>query len=130
MIRRESKFQTLFRHWLKANPMPSAAFECKQTTEDYISFSQIASHQMTALFAAKSNKGILYKGPDDSIGIKPFDLFYLRNSLAYIVIKYPQFFCLIDVDIFAKERDTISIRKSLTSSRAREIAEIVVELQK
>ncbi len=122
MIKRESKFTTLFRHWLMANPLWSSAFELKQTTSDSLPFSAVQEHQIDALLAvSEGKKGLLYKAPDDSRGIKPCDLLYLRNADAYVVIKYPKFFCLIDVDTFVKEKKG-NKRKSLTSERAEKIA--------
>ncbi len=126
MIKRESKFTTLFRHWLMANPMWSAAFELKQTTTDSIPFSDVKEHQIDALLAVSEGvKGLLYKAPDDSRGIKPCDLLYLRNADAYVVIKYPNGFVLIDVDNFVKESKK-SKRRSLTWDRAKQIAYQVV----
>jgi len=125
MIKREAKFTTLFRHWLRANPMSSAAFELKQTTSGSIPFDAVQEHQIVALLAAKSRNGILYKAPDDSRGVKPFDLFYLRSADAYVVIKYPGVFFIIEVEDFFREQ-TVSKRKSLTLERAREISFIEV----
>lgn len=128
MKKREADFGTLFRHWLKANPMISAAFELKQVKSNAMPFSAVKEHQIDALMAVQSKQGILYKAPDDSRGIKPFDFFYLRNALAFIVIKYPKFFVLIEPEDFIKERDVLSKRKSLTSARAKAIAVMCVDL--
>lgn len=122
MIKREARFTVLFRHWLMANPMWPAAFELKQSTTDSISFSDVQEHQLNALLAAAGGeKGLLYKAPDDSRGVKPCDLLYLRNADAYVVIKYPPGFVLIDVDKFVEEKKK-SLRKSLTWDRAQKIA--------
>lgn len=126
MIKREAKFQTLFRHWLRANPRFTAAFELKQTRTDSIPFNAVEEHQIDALLAVR-NKSLLYKIPDDSRGVKPFDMVYLKDAHGMIVIKYPHFFVIIDVFQFVKERD-LSLRKSLTEDRARAIALEVVEL--
>lgn len=126
MIRRESKFGSLFRHWLRANPMYSAAFELKQTTGLSFPFSGVQEHQIHALQAAKGD-GMLYKAPDDSAGVKPFDFFYLRHSYAWVVIRYPAAFYIIDVDMFVHEK-TISVRRSLTEGRAAELAFLRVPL--
>lgn len=131
MKRREASFQTLFRHWLKNNQelFTSCAFELKQTTTDSISFSDIAEHQTTFLDAVQQPfTGLLYKIPDDSRGIKPFDMIYMKDCDAYIVIRYPKFFCVIDLDDFADEAKR-SKRKSLTSKRARDIAMFVVDIR-
>ncbi len=128
MIKRESKFQTLFRHWLRANKskFPSCAFELKQTTTDSLPFTAVAEHQEVAMEAAET-EGILYKAPDDSRGSKPFDFFWLREADAWVVIRYPNFFCIISRAVFFEEKK-ISDRKSLISKRAKWIAHIVVEL--
>lgn len=125
MKKREAEFTVYFRHWLKAHPMKSSAFELKQTTSDSLSFSAIQEHQIDALLACKSNQGFLYKISDDSRGTKPYDMIYFNNSDAFIVIKYLKFFVFIDVGVFLKERDS-SKRKSLTSVRAKEIATLTV----
>lgn len=127
MKKREADFGILFRSWLKANPLFSAAFELKQTTSNSFPFSSVEDHQIDALLAAKSEKGILYKAPDDSRGVKPFDFFYLRGAPAFIVIKYPKNFHIIGVDTFILERER-SQRKSLTSERAEAISMITVDL--
>lgn len=125
-IKREAKFTSVFRHWLRANPMHSAAFELKQTTSFSLPFGTVQEHQLDGLLAAKGT-GLLYKAPDDSRGIKPCDLLYLREAEAYVVIKYPSFFVLITVDNFIFEKES-SPRRSLTTVRAREIASVIVDL--
>lgn len=127
-MKREANFGLLFRKWWKTQEdMPSAAFELKQTTIDYISFSALQEHQEIALLASKSRKGILYKAPDDSRSVKPFDYFHLARAMAYVVIRYPKGFEVIDIDTFLLERDR-SQRKSLTHERARRISTFSVKL--
>lgn len=127
-MKREADFQTTFRHWIRANPYRrNAAFELKQTTTDSIPFSAVSDHQLIALRVAKGGSGLLYKIPDDSRGFKPFDMVYFRNADALVVIKYPNFFCMIDIDRFIKESE-ISKRRSLTADRAKCISIIVVDL--
>ena len=128
MIRREAIFGNLFRHWLMANPRFSSAFELKQTTGTSLPFSAVPDHQLDALRAANNN-GLLYKAPDDSAGVKPFDYFYLRNAPAYVVIRYRGFFVLIAIETFLHEKK-MSKRKSLTGSRAKEISTVTVLLDK
>jgi hypothetical protein len=127
MSKKEANFTILFRHWLKANPMYSGAFELKQTI-NALPFSDVKDHQIEALMAVKSSKGLLHKISDETRGIKPFDMFYLINADAFVVIKYPSFFVLIDPEDFVLERDILSKRKSLTGKRAKEIASLTVDL--
>lgn len=129
MKKREADFGLLFRHWVKAQKnMPAAAFELKQTTKDYFSFAELKDHQETALRAVKTCKGLLYKAPDDSRSVKPFDYFHLAHACAYVVIRYPKSFHLIDIDVFIYERER-SKRKSLTSERAEAISTKSVKIQ-
>lgn len=128
MKKREAEFGKLFRHWLKANPLKfSAVFELKQTQSNSIAFDSVAPHQIDALQSVNSSQGILYKAPDDSRGIKPFDYFYMKNSPAFIVIRYPKSFEIISIEQFVAERDR-SKRKSLTAERAKAISTISVTL--
>lgn len=121
-MKREANFQTTFNHWLKAvhkqifvfkipdcgfqNPFDAfsvdangkfSAWELKQTKTNSLSFSLVVDHQVNAL---KRVKG-------------------------FVVIKYPKFFCLIDILDWCNEVER-SDRKSLTSERAKEIATIIV----
>lgn len=126
-IKREAEFGRLFRHWLRSQKWRgSAAFELKQTVEHSIPFSDVQPHQIDALRAAKGD-GLLHKISDESRGVLPFDMFFLQNAQAYVVIRYPDFFCLIDVDRFVQE-DEGSERRSLIELRARAIATVVVDL--
>lgn len=127
MIKREANFGVLFRHWVRSVLwLQSGAFELKQTTTGSFPFDEVQEHQLDALLAAQTN-GILYKIPDDSRGIKPFDMVYLKATPSYVVIRYPDFFCLILVNVFIQEKK-MSTRKSLLAFRARAIALVVVDL--
>lgn len=121
MKKREANFTTYFRHWLKSNPMVSAAFELKQTTIDSIPFDSVREHQADSLEAVCSDVGFSFKLPDDSMGYKPFDLIYFRNEEGYVVIRYPKEFHIISIETWLIEK-AHSKRKSLTCDRAREIS--------
>ena len=122
MQNREAKFALLFRHWLKANPTFSQAYELKQTAGSSIPFSALEEHQAIYLQAIKSTKGVLIRIRGESG--EP-DYVYLRNSPASVVIKFPKEFSIIDIDTFLLERSR-SKRKSLTISRARELSTVTV----
>lgn len=129
-MKREALFTLKFRHWLKSyGRWPSSAFELKQTTGSSIPFDAVQEHQIEALLACKVHGGgFLYKAPDDSRGVKPFDMFYMRHSGAFVVIKYPKEFSIVDVDVFLLEKKR-SKRKSLTMERAREISTVTIKLR-
>lgn len=126
MQKREAKFQTLFNHYVKGVLQKTACYEVKQTESNSLPFSDVQVHQAEALYNAKHGV-FVHKIPD--VGYQnPFDSFSLAGVPAYVVIKYPAFFCLIDIDRFLEERDVLSTRKSLTSERAKEISFCVVTL--
>ncbi len=129
MIKREAKFGLTFRAWMKANPQTfphGAVFELKQTSTS-LPFCAVQEHQINALLATSEGEGgMLYKIPDDSRGIKPFDMFYAKRMPAFIVIKFPKKFEIISVGTFVLEMNR-SNRKSLTAQRASEISIISVK---
>ena len=128
MKKHEAKFATLFRHWIKRNPWFCSAFELKHTRgNNYFPFDEVQDHQLAALKASTTKEGFLYKISDDSLGAKPFDMFFLANARAYVVIRFPEFFCFIDVFVFEKEKKT-NKRKSVGEHRAIEIAEKVIHI--
>lgn len=103
--------------------MPTASFEIKQTATDSISFNAVTSAQIDYGMAIKSKKGVLLRVQAVAEGMP--DYIWMREEPAFVVIKYPKCFCIIDIETFVRERDN-SLRKSLTEARAKEIATVVV----
>lgn len=122
-MKREAKFNTTFNHWLKNVYKKSGAFELKQTLVDSIPFSAIEPHQLQALLAVRFGT-FVFKIPDAGYQ-NPFDCFCMTEMPAYVVVKYPSFFCLIGVRYWESESKQ-SKRRSLTSKRAQEISTVVV----
>ena len=122
-MKHEAGFGLRFRHWLRANPTFSTAFELKQTTGPSIAFSALEEHQATYLQAIKSDKGVLIR-VQGTVG-EP-DYIYLRNTPASVVIKFPREFSVIDIDTFLMEKKRCG-RKSLTMLRARDISIVTVK---
>lgn len=123
MKKKEADFGREFRAWIKANPMLPSAYELKQTTTP-LPYSAVKEHQRNALLACKSRvgEGILYKIPDDSRGVKPFDFFYLKDVYAWVVVKFQgKGFVIIDIENFLRHEKR-SKRKSLTWKEARDIS--------
>ena len=95
----------------------------KITHTDSLPFDAVKDHQIAELNQCKWGT-LVFKIPD--VGYQnPFDCFSLNNVPAYVVIKYPDFFCLIDIETFVLEKER-SKRRSLTSTRAKELAIITV----
>jgi penicillin-binding protein-related factor A (putative recombinase) len=127
MERREAKFNTIFNHWLKANPI-TGAFELKQTTMDALPYTNLATHQEQSLLNV-SRGTLVYKIPD--LGMQnPFDCFCLNRQQAFVVILYQKSktFYMIPIGNFIFYRDNRAKRKSLTEKEAKEIATISVKL--
>lgn len=122
---KERDFQTTFNHWLKAVHKKTGAFELKQTKGNALPFTAVVPHQVQALLQVK-NGTLVFKIPDSGYQ-NPFDVFSLTREEAFVVIKYPNFFCLIDILDWCNEIER-SDRKSLTSERACEIATTIVRI--
>lgn len=123
-MKHEAKFQTVFNHWLKSTYKESGVFELKQTKSQSVPFAAVVPHQEQALWNTKNRK-IVYKLPD--VGYQnPYDCICLMKLPAFVVLKYPSFFCLIDIDDWLNEKKR-SKRRSLTSNRAEEIATLIVK---
>lgn len=122
-MKREANFQITFNHWLKNVYKRTGAFELKQTKTDSIPFSSVEVHQIQALQAVRHST-FVFKIPDAGYQ-NPYDCYCMTEQPAYVVIKYPESFCLITIDQFVLESEQ-SKRRSLTSKRAREIAFLVV----
>lgn len=124
-MKHEANFQTTFNHWLKNVYKHTGAFELKQTKTDTLPFNAVVEHQRQALLATRHST-FVYKIPD--LGLQnPYDCFCMTEMPAYVVLRYPKFFCLIPIDIFLLEEQR-SKRKSLVGSRAKELSTCTVAL--
>ncbi len=128
--KKEADFTTkTFRKWLLSQSnFYTSAFEIKQTETDSLPFSAVKDHQIAALLSVRKN-GLLYKISDESRGAKPFDMFFMKNDEAYVVIKYPKVFVLIDIEAFVEKKKKEK-KKSLSTSEALKIATIAVKIGK
>lgn len=124
-MKREAAFNTLFNKWLKNVYKKTGAFELKQTQTNSLPFNAVVDHQEQALMNAKWGV-LVYKIPDAGYQ-NPFDCFVLSGVPAYVVIKYPNVVCVIDIDMFSTEK-ALSQRRSLTSEKAVELAEFTIKL--
>lgn len=127
MRKAESQFQTVFNQWLRDVYKRTGAWELKHTRgKSSFPFSEVKDHQIRALQVAHHNV-LAYKIPDDSMSYKPFDCISLAQEPARIVIRYPKFFCLIDVETFILEKSR-SKKKSLSADRAKDISILIVDM--
>ena len=124
MKKREANFQTTFGNYLRAKKL-HCNFELKQTTTDslYINDARLM-RQCRSLIAAQT-EGYYWKHSDQDQREKPFDGSFVPPQVGYIVIKYPDFFCMILVDDFIKEVATMK-GTMLHQDRAKELAMLVI----
>jgi len=130
-MRKEAKLTSKLNKWCKATfpqlfPNKTVAIEVKQCKTS-LSYNAVQEHQELALFNAKHTH-LLWKIPDCGFQ-NPFDVIYVSNALAFVVIYYEinKTFCFIDIDDFQKEK-ALSKRKSLSAQRALEISSRTVRL--
>lgn len=119
--KKEADFGLKLKKWMVKNPMYSCALETKYSKGNTFTMSEVEPEQLAWGMKIRSNEGVMVRvigrtGEPDYI--------WCRNMPSYIVIKYPKMFCLIAVPTFIQERDK---QKSLTQSRASDIATIVVK---
>ena len=98
----ERIFCTALQKWCIHNLNKSTAIEAKICKEKKFYYRNIASHQVSNLYNSKHQK-IIYKISDfDSMTQKPFDIFMLCKSDAYIALMFikprNKKFYLIDID--------------------------------
>lgn len=124
----ETDFGTkVFKPWIEKNAhlFYSCTFETKQTETDSIPFSEVKDPQIDASLCVKwSDKGYLIRNTLAATGTPDYSFY--RNSPAYVVIKYPSCWVVIDIETFIEEKKR-SKRKSLTCDRAKEIAWKVIK---
>lgn len=115
---KEASFGVQFRHWILQKRLPTGAYELKQTTATAIPFSALGDDQIAYLLRIKGSKGEIVRVQ----GVKGEpDYIYMRRSSAWVVIKFPRSFHVIDIDTFLEEKKN-SKRRSLTAARATELS--------
>lgn len=122
MKKPEASFSIQYCQWLESpesKGIITGPFEAKDTRgKEYLDFSEVKQDQINRLLACKSKQGHAMRTVGNT-GVP--DICFYRESPAYLVVKFPKEFFIIDVETFDLERRR-SKRKSLTRSRARDIS--------
>lgn len=118
--KKEADFGVRFRHYVESTTgMPIGSYELKDTHgKDSLPFDAVEPSQLAYGHMIQSEKGAFIRV--QGLRGEP-DYIYLKLTQAFVVINYPDCFVIVEMDAFVKEK-TESKRKSLTSSRAKEIA--------
>lgn len=119
---KEADFGLKLKKWMKKNPMYSCSLEAKQTSTESLPFSEVTNEQLAWGMSIRSDEGIMVRVT--GMTGEP-DYIWCRNMPSYVVIKYLKFFCFISVPMFILEKNR-SKQRSLSASRAKEIATIIV----
>lgn len=113
-MKHEANFGLVFRSWFRANKrkFESCVFELKDT-RGKITFNikEWKEEQRNHALACKSDTGNLMRFSSGTPGMPDYG--YYRNAYAYVIIKYPKAFYVIDSDDLAKWK-----LKSLKESEA------------
>lgn len=120
-MKHEANFQSKFNNYLKHVYKKTGAFELKQTQTDSLPFSAVEDHQVEALQNVDGGT-FVFKIPDCGYQ-NPFDCFSFTRQSAYVVVYFARtgFFYGIGIGEFVRE-SSLSVRRSLTEARAKEIA--------
>lgn len=125
----EAKFGLKFRKWIEENykHLVSCPLEMKDSRgKTDFPFSEVGDRQRIILLKAKSDKGVLIRVQTGTPGAPDYNFY--RNSPAFVVVKYPRGFEMIDIENFIKE-DKKSKKRSLSYARAAEISVLSVKLK-
>jgi hypothetical protein len=123
--KKESDFGLWFRKYDAEHNLPSGSYELKQTENDSIPFSAVELLQIDSALRTESKKGNLVRVQKGTTGAA--DYLKQREEPAYIVIRFPSVVCFIRISDFIREKNT-SLRKSLTSSHAKELCTVFIDL--
>lgn len=99
MIKHESSFGLVFRSWFRANKkkFESSIFELKDTRgASTFNIKEWKEEQSDHALACKSDEGNLMRFSSGTTGMPDYGFY--RNAYAYVVIKYPKAFYIIDAD--------------------------------
>jgi len=125
-MKKEASFTTKFNRWAKKNLQAPALVEIKHTRgAKSFPFRELKEHQRDWLRAAYSPNCQPWKIPDTGFAFLPADVILIGYMSAYVVIKYNDFFVVIDGEKMLNEIKK-SDRKSLTEERAKAIADYIV----
>jgi hypothetical protein len=126
MIKRETKWQTVFNTYLREKQM-YGFFELKVTTLDYFPFAKIEKGQYDGLQSTEKH-GLVWKMSDADPRPKPCDCLSVPPLPSYLVIKFKDGFYLIRFSDIVKMRDAGAI--TIARPVAEQVAEKIIKVDK
>ena len=99
MTKHEASFGLVFKSWFRANKkkFESCVFELKDTRgSTTFNVKEWKEEQRDHALACKSDEGNLMRFSSGTTGMPDYGFY--RNAYAYVVIKYPKAFYVIDAD--------------------------------
>lgn len=126
-MKKEAKWQILWNKYLRENPEENPGFyELKQTSNEYFYYRHFQKHQIMSLLIMRSN-GLIWKLSDADPREKPCDCISIPPMPAYVVVKYPRAFVMIEIMDFVSDRDTTKL-KALSYEHAIDIATKIIHV--
>lgn len=101
-MQKEADFSLVFKSWFRANKkkFDSCVFEIKHTRgAATFNVKEWKEEQRDHALACKSDEGNLMRFSSGTAGMPDYGFY--RNAYAYVVIKYPKAFYVIDADDLA-----------------------------
>ena len=127
MTKHEAKWQTVFNKYLRETwPQTAGFYELKYTSTEFFSYKSFEDHQLASLLVM-SNGGLVWKLSDSDPRKKPCDCISIPAMNAYVVIKYPLAFVIIEINTFVSDMDDRG-RKLLSYEHAQDIAFKVIRV--
>lgn len=122
--KQEADFGLRFRKWWNLHGKGSP-YELKDTRgKEYLNYNEVTQEQIAFALACGTEKGVLVRVERGTVGTA--DYIGIKNTIAYIAIKYPKGFEVITINNFLHEKNT-NKRKSLTHDRAKAISSVSIK---
>ena len=121
----DSLIEAWMRYFLKTHK--SCVIEAKHSRgKDSIAYNSLEEHQPLFLRSAQDDV-FVWKIDDVGYRQKPFDFIGVSGAYSFIAVRFPKFIAIISLDIWEFEQRKKE-RKSITSTRARDISFDVIEI--
>lgn len=129
MKKREASQDSLIEAWMKyfLKTHRGCVIEAKHSRgKDSVAYDVMEDHQPVFLRAAQEGP-FVWKIDDVGYRQKPFDFIGVSDAYSFIAVRFNDFIAIIALDVWEKEKEKKE-RKSLTSTRARDIAFDIIEV--
>lgn len=122
-----SPVEAWVRYFLKENKR-NCKVEIKHSRgESSFPFAEVEQHQIDDLVSFENLEPFVHKFDDTGYREKPCDVIGVIGGSSFFAVRYNDFIAIISINVWLNEQSKKD-RKSITASRAREIAYDVIEV--